>query len=150
MGIGDSYMNMQNIFTIISLLTFIMAFGTIISFVFLSTYDFKTIEVEQPLPVFDKTIKPGGVIHYGINYCRYVDSPTTLTRELIGDTTTITLPSFVSRFEVGCGNTTSSTTTIPLHTPPGEYYLHLTLTNRVNAFQEKTQIVRSEKFMVIG
>jgi len=101
----------------------IMAFILLLYVLVLLFYPFKTVEYKnQPFPIIGKEFRPGQVVPFTVNYCRYrtgyyytIAGMSDGIVETLGTRSVISVP--------GCHIMESHSWKIPLNTPPGDYSL---------------------------
>lgn len=117
---------------------------------FLALYPFKTIEFHnEPFPIMNtQPIKAGEPLQYVVDYCRYTDVPSHLTRTLTGPTV-ITIVQDTATADTGCQKVTVTNTVIPSYAPAGKYYLKIEVCYQVNPLRNICHQVRTKEFEVV-
>jgi hypothetical protein len=132
-----------------------ISFGTIgISFIFLAVifywllYPYKPLVINQrPLPVLNKEVKKGDIVHYTFDYCKYAKIPTHVNKKF-SDGIEFALPEYDVNNPSGCRVQTIATE-IPMTLPEGEYIIIANYTYHVNPIRTITIKTHTEKFKVI-
>ena len=114
-------------------------------------WPFEPVEyLNQPFPVLNpnKTVKPGDILEYNIKFCKHIDRPVNVYRELHDDHHIVSLVPIYSNFPTGCNDIVVDRTIIPYNIDPGEYELVLNVIMEMNPFKTHTSTVRTEKFTI--
>lgn len=116
---------------------------------YLAFYPFKTVSFKtQPFPVLNQQpIKPSSVLEYEVDYCRYTQAPSKLTRTLTGPSL-ITLVADTATGEPGCRKTKVNNVIIPTYALHGTYYLKINVCYQVNPLRNICKQVRTQDFKV--
>lgn len=99
---------------------------------FLSFYPFKTLVVNRAY-VKTQTIKPGDVLTYFVDYCKYTDQPANVFRTFhsVDETRSVPFASITTITVPGC-----HVVEVPLQTfdtiEPGKYYLLVNVVFQIN------------------
>ncbi len=130
----------------------ILVIGIFLNFIYigyLAFHSFKTVEFKnEPFPVLNQQpVKPGELLDYQVDYCRYTKTPSQLTRTLVGPTI-ITIVQDTATSDVGCRKVNVTNTVIPSYTPSGKYYLKINICFQVNPLRNICQQVRTQSFKV--
>jgi hypothetical protein len=101
-----------------------------------------------PYPVVNKELHAGDRLTIVSKYCKYGTFPTTVSRQLQGETY-ITLAPLNPTLPNGCHESKAASTVIPPGTPPGTYRLVYSTAIQVNAFRTITVAAETEEFLVL-
>jgi hypothetical protein len=121
-------------------------------------YDFKPAEfMNAPFPVQDTTLKEGELaqvkqgdrITYFVKYHKLMSVPCRATHMLVNHVQ-INFSDIVSYLPVGDYEMWNHDITIPEFVAPGEYYITITWTYRINPIREVIITERTQSFMVIA
>lgn len=129
------FASMLSIFAIMSL------------FLFWWLWPYKTADQVSPYKVLTKEVKQGELLMYEIEYCKYTDVIPTVQRQFI-DGIVYTIPQGNVQIRKGCGKVINSIV-VPAQLPPGEYYLSVRASFRMNPLRTIDKTTISEKFTVI-
>jgi len=128
----------------IALLIIMLIF--LVYYIAMLTYPYKTLEFKTPVPVVNKEVKAGEILYIDLYYCKFVDTPTILSKRFVNDMI-IALPLTTANAKKGC-----TSTLVPVEVPkflePGDYTLEMSATNRVNPFREITIYYNTEQFNI--
>jgi len=116
-------------------------------FMFWWVYPYKTTVNEQPYKLADTTIKRGELLQYEIDYCKYTDVTPTVHRQFI-DGIIYSMPETTAQLKKGCGKFLNSVA-VPENLPPGEYYLKVVVSFKMNPIRIITKTFVTEKFNII-
>lgn len=142
---------------IIVIVTFASWVGVIIYTIILAFYPFETLTYkDEKFPIIKRTLKEGDYIEYFVDYCRFVDSQFSITREIVGKELGIdggprnlyTYPLLQTRFPRGCNSFVITREQVPPNIPPGEYYLLINIEVPVNVLQTQYKTRRTESFFI--
>jgi hypothetical protein len=99
----------------------------------------------------DKQVRPGEVLVYQIDYCKYTDKQAAVTRSLKNEKTTAPYPLLAATNNVatGCRKATVRNLIIPDGVEPGFYTLELSVSYQLNPLRVATVRHRSERFEVL-
>lgn len=100
----------------------------------------------QPYRIVTPIVKPGGILKYEADYCRFVSYSAQTTRTFV-NALIYTMPTVITQHEKGCFKENISIT-VPPELPPGEYYLSMIYTYKVSPLQTITKTAKTEKFIV--
>lgn len=143
-------MNKGKIISYLSLILIVFVAAIIGYAVFMSVYPFKTIDyMNSPFPILNdnQTVKAGDFVRFTVDYCRYTDLPTHVSRSLENDII-YTLASSDVKNPTGC-KTSISQTLIPLGIAPGKYKLFITVSWNVNILRTIVKTIETQEFNVI-
>lgn len=108
------------------------------------TADFKNV----PFPVLNgQPVKPGDVLSYQVDYCRYTSASADVIRTLVGPSI-ITIVQDTSITDTGCRKIIVTNTVVPSYAPPGKYHLKITVCYRVNPLRNICHNLKTEEFVV--
>jgi len=145
----------KNLFHLInSLMIILFVFIIIHSVIYF--YPFKTIDMLQPFQIMNssKEIKKGDIVFIKMDYYKYIDSPATTTKYLIGENmyggqVTISVASTITDNTKG-KHVLISGTVIPYAVPHGEYKMvYLIVYELFGGFKKITRTFESDFFRVI-
>lgn len=106
--------------------------GIIMAQVYLPETVFKyTVPVLQ---VINSPVHRGDRLQYKVEYCKYIDSGSTVTFQVTGPTL-FQLPAVTSNLPVGCATETFSNISLPANMMPGTYHVQVTNIFVVNGFR---------------
>lgn len=109
-------------------------------------YPYQVLVLKTPIHVVTKTLKPGGLLIYEVEYCKYMNLPAQVTRQLI-DTEVHFFPPVTSNLPVGCSKS-RRTQELPTLLASDYYHLHITNTYQVNPLRTMTYSWDTEVFEV--
>lgn len=122
----------------------------IVYFIFYMVYPFKPIEFRDAiLPVMKPVIKIGEVVPIMMRFTRYTDMSSTVTRRLVDTNYVIMYPDIEISRCAGEYDFVSSSTSIPIHILPGEYYLEFGFIYKIHPLRTVVINKRTEKFRVV-
>lgn len=130
---------------IISSLVF--SFVILLLFLFWWLFPYKTSEQLQPYKVINTTVKQGELLFYEIDYCKFTDKIPTVERQFV-DGIIYSVPEGNAQLKEGCGKVTNSIK-IPSQLPPGNYYIHATVTFKMNPIRVISNEYVTEQFDVV-
>lgn len=138
----------QKIAIFISWVTLILAVGIIGVVIYWLNYPYKTLELlNQPFEVLTPTVKPGDMMVYHVDYCKYTELPAFVNRSFVDGikfTELLTLSSNPS----GC-HELFATLLVP-NIPPSTYYIKTVYQYKVNPIRTITIEATSSAFQVIN
>jgi hypothetical protein len=135
----------------LTMFLFVFAAGMIGYIAFYSLYPFRTVEyLNSPFPILnpDQVVVAGSDVSYVVDYCRYTDLPTHVTRSLVNEII-YTLPSVDVKSPEGCESSVTIVS-IPKEIAPGKYHLESSLSWNINGFRVVTKQVRTQEFTVVS
>lgn len=116
---------------------------------YLLFFPFKTIEFKnKPFPVLNSPVSAGTVVKYKVDYCRYTNVPSQVTRTLVGPTL-VTISEDSASTDVGCRSLVSSTVLIPDYVPEGIYHVKLNFCWQVNPLRNICEETGTQDFRVV-
>lgn len=111
-------------------------------------YPYKTATInQQPYIVSEKIIKQGGQLNYIIDACNYTEIVPIVTKQFV-DGIIYSVPESAIRLPMGCNKTLVSVK-IPKNLPPGDYYLKVYVSYKMNPIRTINSEYQTEKFSVI-
>jgi hypothetical protein len=135
---------------LLSIMVLLTALVLIGYFIYSIVYPFRTVEYSNvPFKILNanKQVRIGEEILFEVDYCRYTETPTEVSRSLVDDVIYL-LPSIIVNNPLGCYKSTTSVL-VPKAVAPGTYVVLSTLSWRINAFRSITQQTTTEKFVVV-
>lgn len=107
---------------------------------------------EVPLRVINANheVNRGSGLVYRVDYCKYVDTTATMTRELVaqdGRELLVMLPLTAGSLPVGC-HAVTLVDAIPTYVPSGKYTLRITRVYRTSTFYDRPAVFETEPFFV--
>ncbi len=140
--------HIRKLLSVISVLTFIVAFFMLLLFGYWYNYPYKTLVFNDSVfPVITKTVKQGGTLKYTSKYCKFVRLPAVTSRSFANDLVFST-PEMTTDRESGC-HTIIVAVPIPRELPGGKYHLENTYTYRVNPIRTIVIKHNTEDFIII-
>ena len=115
-------------------------------FMFWWIYPYKTSTQVQPYKVITHEVKQGELLKYEMEYCKYTTKIPTVERQFI-DGIIYTVPQGNAQIKKGCGKIVNSIL-IPQALPIGTYYVHSTVSWKMNPVRIINQEFITEKFIV--
>lgn len=141
-------MKVQRILNYISVLTLIASLGFVLTYTYWQVYPYKTLEINKtPMEVVTKKVKPGGVLVYKVDYCKFTDETATITKAFI-DGVIYNMPAVEGIFPRGCGVNVVAVT-IPHELPAGVYEIAQKWTYPVNPIRRNATLAKTEPFEVL-
>lgn len=137
--------NNTHIFGLIGFLIVIFIWAVLM---FWWLYPYKTSIQFQPYKVSEKVIKQGDLLRYEIDYCKYTNVIPRVERQFI-DGIIYAVPQGNAQLKRGCGKVMNSIQ-IPNALPPGNYYVQMSVTFKMNPIRTITKVYVTEKFQVIN
>jgi hypothetical protein len=98
--------------------------------------------------VLDKEVRAGGFLKYEIDYCKYTDNTSDVTRAFINGII-FTTPSITTNNPLGCHKNVHQIV-VPSELPSGEYALRTVWTYQINPLRKVSVSSTTDKFMVTG
>lgn len=132
----------MKILNILSALTLSITFFFMCYISYLLLWPFKIVEIKQPLKVISISKEE---LVYEVDYCKYIDGPATVTRQLINHQI-IFLPVVVTNLPKGC-NKSERRLELP-RLAPDTYRLRISTTYEINKLRSETFIYETEPFIV--
>lgn len=127
----------------------IMAFLMLVSVLFWLIYPYNVIEYKNdPFKTEETVIKRGEHIHFNIEYCKYINVGTTLTRSF-EDGLVYSTPEIENNFDVGCANKRIAVY-VPKAIPVGKYKIKHIFRFKVNPIRQMEYIKYTTEFEVIN
>lgn len=121
----------------------VLIFSGIITY---QSFDFgEVIEYKGKADIVEENAKPGDVINYSINYCKFRSLPAKTERFFFKSDggRRIKIDSIEGSGSTGCQSVVSQLV-VPESITPGKYYLHNESTYRINWIKERTYILESD------
>lgn len=138
----------NKILNCVSFLTIIAALIMIGTVVYWYTAPYKPLILNtMPLPVYNKTVKTGGVLVYKLDYCKSNNFPVKINRKFM-DGIIYSVPEIQAQNEPGC-RIMNIGVEIPHNLPIGKYILNINYTYQVNPLRIVTVETHTEEFEVI-
>lgn len=126
----------------------IVSFAILLLFLFWWIYPYKTIEVsKQPYPVLTPTVQQGEMMMYQIDYCKYTEAIATVSKSFV-DGIVYAIPENSLNLPKGCDSRTTSII-VPKSLPPGNYYLRILGSYKINPIRVITVEYVTEHFDVV-
>jgi hypothetical protein len=112
-------------------------------------YPFKPIEFyNSPFPVTNNVVKQGGQLIYFIDYCKYMNISSQVSRSFV-DTIVYSLVPVSGAREKGCKKE-YIVLKVPKNLPAGSYYVSVNLTYQLNSFRESYVVnYKTQNFEVV-
>jgi len=133
----------------ISIVILLLTAGLLFYIFFLLLYPFTPFVLnQQPVPILTKKISAGDDVVYSVNYCRYYEGSSQVSRSIVGPEIVV-IPSVSSVLKKGCGIVT-------IHLPtsksliPGIYHILISADFHPNSVRTVTTNFESEDFEVIA
>lgn len=123
-----------------------------------ANHNYKWIKYyNTPFPIITKEVKPGEVLIYDVEYCRFNDRQATFSKDIISvdGSVGITLPSYESSFGQNCNGAETpdvvrvASTIIPEQLPPGLYIMKMTVEQQQNPIRTDSFSVQTEPFEIV-
>lgn len=136
---------MNKPFYLVSWITILSGLALCLYVGYLLTYPFKVSE--STFKVVSSVVKPGGNLILAVDYCKWMDVPAIVTRQL-NDGVIIELPPAVTNLPVGCYKNTIRYIPLPTGIPEGKYTYQTTLEYQVNILRTVRSTTTSPEFHV--
>lgn len=142
-------MKQNNLFNLFAYLSTLSGIAFIFLILFWLIYPYKTITFNSvEFPINKTVVKQGGTISYSVDYCKYINSPATVTRSFINALIYVT-PSTINERPMGC-NVLNIQVVVPQELPPGNYYMQMNYQYQVNPIRKISILHNTEEFQVIN
>ena len=138
---------MHRVFNWLSYVILLCGFAGIIVCAYWLMWPYKTTEWKTPMPVLTKTIKPGGMLKYIVDYNKHADKECTISKQFV-NSFILTLSPYVSNAPVGRKRVTAMTK-VPEVLPAGKCTLRITIIYNMNPLRKIIKVIESEEFDVI-
>ena len=136
---------MNRLFRLVSWATILSGLALCLYVGYLLTYPFKVSE--SKFSIVSPVVKPGGNLILKVDYCKWVDIPATVTRQL-NDGVIIELPPAITNLPMGCYKNTIRYVPIPTGVPEGKYTYQTTLEYRISILRTVRTTTPSPEFHV--
>jgi len=110
-------------------------------------WPYNIITVKSPIHVISKTVKPGGLLVYEVEYCKYMSLPAIVTMQLI-DMEIHFFPAITVNLPKGCTKSIRRQE-LPMRLAPDFYHLHISSTYQPNPLRSITYDWDTELFQVM-
>lgn len=141
--------DVSNIFYYASMTILLIAAFLMIYTSYLLFAPVKVIEPNvQPYKVVESEAKAGEEVTYTVDYCKYIDAPGTITRQLIAEGVAVNSQEQAVFLPSGCPLRKDIKVKLPLDLASGEYYIRINLEYRVNAVRTVEYEFITESFHV--
>lgn len=124
-----------------------------LSFIFLAlifiwaAFPYKTLEIKG-IHLVERSVKAGGMLHYTVNYCKYIDAPAETSRAFINGIV-FTTPTLITNNPTGCYQNVHRIE-VPSELPSGTYKIRSVYTYQVNPIREMSITSVTESFKITG
>jgi len=132
---------------ILAILGLTFSLATFLLFLFWWAYPYRTIEYFAPATVINKTVKAGSLVHYQIDYCKYIKQSEVVDRQFV-DGIIYAVPTVKPYLPKGCA-VKIQTLVVPENLPPSVYRLKIYVTYQVNPIRWITHEFETDRFNVI-
>lgn len=122
-----------------------------ISILFLTFYPTQVIKPNvQPYKVLTPNVRIGESLIYVVDACKYIDVQSEVSRTFIDAKNKTQYPAIIGKNSIhkGCDKTPVSVT-VPNYLIPGEYFMTLDVTYKLNSFQDRQYSFTTDTFMVL-
>ena len=127
---------MKKFLNTLSMISVLFAMGVTILILFWEFYPYQPLVLNKPtFPMITKTVYPGNLLTYQVDYCKYMNLSAMITRHVINGYD-YTMPTVLGDKTTGCGVSNISFT-LPKETPSGvKYKLEIIYKYQVNPLRE--------------
>ena len=143
-------MILKRMLNTISFISVVSAILLILLVIYWLIYPYKTVKFSYPkFPVLNKnrTIKRGDNLFYQVDYCKYVDLPSLVTKAFSNDIVFF-VPETTGNSPTGC-HSVNIQMQVPADLPMGDFHVMLTYTYQVNPIRSVTVRQETEEFKVV-
>lgn len=130
-----------------SLLSIAGTIGFIILSCYWQWYSYHIVDVGVPIKIITLNIKSGDSLRYEVDYCKYMNLSSKVTRTLIGKEENVYLSSGETNAPLGCSKKERSIS-IPESVAKGSYLLKICNSYQPNPVRVITYCWESETFLV--
>jgi hypothetical protein len=95
----------------------------------------------------NNTVKAGGTLKHEVEYCKYVDMPSSISRQFINGLI-FSMPESIVNNPTGC-NKIIANTIVPHELPTGKYFLRTVVRYDLNPIRSFSVTIDTEEFTVI-
>lgn len=103
----------------------------------------------NPIHVMTSVVSPGQPLEYELDYCKYSDIPSMVSRTLV-DGQVITLVPTDGALPIGCHEVLVKTAVVPETVNPGRYYLNVLVSYQINPFRTERIRYYTDYFQVVN
>lgn len=104
----------------------------------------------QPYKVLNQTAKAGDHLVYEVHYCKYLDSPGTINRQIVIDGVAIDSQEQPVFLPTGCPVKKEIKVPLPLNLPNGTYKILINLHYKVNPIRIIDYEFETEEFQIVN
>jgi hypothetical protein len=105
---------------------------------------------QKTLPIVSKVVQQGQPLAYTVDYCKYVNLPSSVKRTMVSAQNTVVLATAENNLPTGCHKANVYSTTVPMVTPPGVYHLEINVSYKVNALRTVQISTHTDNFTVVN